>query len=184
MLATAQAKECGTVPAVTNAKAQDASLWRLRLMRKKCKRKVWATNINPVAHAIAGACVADSSSLDKLRICELTAIDAMSKGLGTVEDWRWLADVVNIAETMGKNGIGPEVLPYCEAVQTALLEAAERYQKTRKMGLSGVGLSKFRELWAYHDLQRTSVSRSEYEKMIQKTANFIRSKGKDVVEIA
>jgi hypothetical protein len=152
-------------------------------MRKKCKRKVWSTSINPVAHAIAGASVADSKSLDTLRLCELAAIDAMSKGMGTVEDWRWLADVVNIAETMGKNGIGPEVLPYCEIVQQALLEAANRHQKTKKMGLSGVGLSKMRDLWEYHDLQRTSIARSEYEKMIQKTANHIKSHGKDVVEV-
>jgi hypothetical protein len=136
-----------------------------------------------VAHAIAGAAVSDEKSLDKLRLCELSAIDAMTKGMGTTEDWRWLADVVNIAETMGKHGIGPEVLPYCQEVQKALLEAAERYQKTGKMGLSGVGITKVRELWEYHDLQRTSVARSEYEKMIRKTANHIKSKGKDVVEI-
>jgi hypothetical protein len=152
-------------------------------MRKRCKRKVWSTSINPIAHAISGAAVADSASLDKLRLCELSAIDAMVNGMGTTEDWRWLADVVNIAETMGKSGIGPEVLLYCEEVQTALLEAADRYQKTGKMGLSGVGISKVKDLWEYHDLQRTSIARSEYEKMIRKTANYIKSHGKDVVEI-
>ena len=152
-------------------------------MRKKCRRKVWSTNINAVAHAIAGAAVSDDAALNKLRLCELSAIDAMTKGMGTTEDWRWLADVVNIAETMGKHGIGPEVLPYCDAVQKALLEAAERYQNTGKMGLSGVGIAKVKELWEYHDLQRTSVARSEYEKMIKKTSNYIRSHGKDVVEI-
>jgi hypothetical protein len=152
-------------------------------MKKQCKRKVWSTNINPIAHAIAGAAVSDKQSLDKLRLCELSAIDAMTKGMGTTEDWRWLADVVNISETMGKEGIGPEVLPYCKEVQTALLEAADRYQKTGKMGLSGTGISKIKELWEYHDLQRTSIARSEYEKMIRKTANYIKSHGKDVVEI-
>ena len=153
------------------------------MTRKRCKRKVWSTSINPVAHAIAGAAVSDNAALDKLRLCELSAIDAMTKGMGTTEDWRWLADVVNISETMGKSGIGPEVLPYCKEVQQALLEAADRYQKTGKMGLSGVGISKIKELWEYHDLQRTSIARSEYEKMIRKTANYIKSHGKDVVEI-
>lgn len=152
-------------------------------MRKRCNRKIWSTNINPVAHAIAGAAVSDKQSLDKLRLCELSAIDAMTKGMGTTEDWRWLADVVNISETMGKSGIGPEVLPYCQEVQKALLEAADRYQKTGKMGLSGTGITKIKELWEYHDLQRTSIARSEYEKMIRKTANYIKSHGKDVVEI-
>jgi hypothetical protein len=153
------------------------------MSRKRCKRKVWPTNINPIAHAIAGAAIPDSGALDKLRLCELSAIDNMVNGRATTEDWRWLADVVNIAETMGKAGIGPEVLPYCEASQQALLEAAERYQKTGKMGLSGIGLTSIKEMWEYHDLQRTSVARSEYEKMIRKTANYIKAKGKDVVEI-
>jgi hypothetical protein len=151
-------------------------------MRKKCQRKVYPL-LNSLAHGLAGAAVSDKQSLDKLRLCELSAIDAMTKGMGTTEDWRWLADVVNISETMGKEGIGPEVLPYCKEVQTALLEAADRYQKTGKMGLSGIGISKIKELWEYHDLQRTSIARSDYEKMIRKTANYIKSHGKDVVEI-
>ena len=154
----------------------------MTIMRKKCKRKVYPL-INSLAHGLAGACIADDKSLDKLRLCELAAIDAMSKGMGTVEDWRWLADICNIAETMANHGIGPEVLPYCEIVQGELLKAAERYQNTKKMGLSGLGLTKVRDLWEYHDLQRTSIARSEYEKMIQKTANHIRSHGKDVVEV-
>lgn len=153
-------------------------------MRKRCKRRVWSTNIDAVAHAIAGAAVSDNAALDKLRLCELSAIDNMVNGRGTTEDWRWIADVINIAETMGKAGIGPEVLPYCEASQKAMLEAAERYQKTGKMGLSGIGLTSIKELWEYHDLQRTSIARSEYERMIRKTANYIKSHGKDVVEIS
>lgn len=152
-------------------------------MRKQCRRKIWSTQINPIAHAIAGAAVADSKSLDKLRLCELAAIDAMTKGMGSVEDWRWLADVVNISETMGKNGIGPEVLPYCKEAQEALLQAAQRYEKTKVMGLSGVGIKAIKNVWEFHDLQRTSIARSEYEKMIKKTADYIRSHGKDVVEV-
>jgi hypothetical protein len=152
-------------------------------MRKKCKRKVWSTSINPLAHAIAGAAVADDASLNKLRLCELAAIDAMTKGLGTPHDWRWIADVLNIAEMMAKNGIGPEVLPYCEKAQEALLEAKERYDKTGKMGLTGTGIRAVKDLWEYHDLQRTSVARSVYERMIQKTVNNVLSRGKDVVEV-
>jgi len=153
------------------------------MSRKKCRRKVWSTNINPVAHAIAGASIADKASLDKLRLFELAAIDNMVHGRGTVEDWRWLADVLNIAETMGINGIGPEVLPYCEEAQKALYEAAKRYEATKKMGLSGPGIKAIKEVWEYHDLQRTSIARSEYERMIQKTANYIKSHGKNVTEI-
>ena len=152
-------------------------------MKKKCKRKIWSTTINPITHAISGARVTENRLLDKLRMRELSAFDSMVKGWGTVEDWRVLVDMMNIAEMMGKSGIGPEVLPYCEDGCQAMTEAARRYQKSMKMGLSGVGINALREICAYHDLQRTSVSRSVYEAMITKTANYLRSKGKDVVEI-
>lgn len=152
-------------------------------MRKKCKRKVWSTTINPIAHAISGAAVADDASLNKLRLCELSAIDAMTKGMGTPHDFRWICDVLNIGETMGKAGIGPEILPFCKKAQEALLEAKDRFDKTGKLILSGVGIKAVKEVWMYHEAQRTSISRSEYEKMIKKTADYIRSHGKNVVEI-
>lgn len=152
-------------------------------MRKRCKRKIWSTNINPIAHAIAGAAVADTESLNKLRLAELAAIDAMTKGAATIDDWRWLADVVNLAEMMGKNGIGPEVLEYCQVAQDELFKSAKRYEKTKVMGLTGVGIKAMKDVWEFHDLQRTSVARSQYEQMIKKTADYIRSRGQDVVEI-
>lgn len=152
-------------------------------MRKQCRRRIWSTNINPVAHAIAGACITDDVSLNKLRLAELAALDAMTRGAGTREDWRLLVDMMNIAETMGKNGIGAETLEHCEVAQLALYEAAKRYEKTKKMGLSGVGINALREIHEYHDLQRTSVSRSVYESMIEKTRNYLRSRGKDVTVI-
>lgn len=127
--------------------------------------------------------MADGAALDKLRLCELSAIDAMVKGKGTPEDFRWVADVINISETMAKNGIGHEVLPYCQQAQESLLNAARRYETTKRIVLDGLGIKAVKELWEYHDLQRTSVARSVYEKMIQKTANTIRSKSKDVVEV-
>ena len=139
--------------------------------------------INPVTHAIAGARVTTNELLDNLRLKELAALDSMMKGHGTVEDWRLLVDMMNIAEMMGKNGIGPEVLPHCVVATQAMTEAALRYQTSMKMGISGPGIRALKEICEYHDLQRTSVARSVYETMITKTANYIRSKGKDVIEI-
>lgn len=144
---------------------------------------MWSTEINPVAHAIAGAAIVDKATLDKLRLGELASIDAVTKGMGTIQDWKTLADMLNIAETMGLNGIGPEILPYCEQLTQSMVEAAERYQKTRKLGLSGEGIKALKEVYEYHDLQRTSISRSVYEQMIDKTWNLVRSKAGHVVEL-
>jgi hypothetical protein len=151
-------------------------------MKKKCKRKVYAL-LNPISMAIMGAAVSGKKPLDQLRLAELSAIDNLAFGRGITEDWRWVCDFLNIAQTMGNMGIGPEVLPICEVAQNGLLQAAKRYQETNKMGIDGVTLNAIRELHEYHDLQRTSVARSVYETAIRKTADKIRSRAKDVVEI-
>ena len=152
-------------------------------MKKRCKRKVWSTSIDTITHAISGAAITDSVALNKIRMLELSAIDAFVKGRATLQDWRTVVDMLNICEMMGKSGIGPEALPSCEQATQSLHNAALRYEKTKKMGLDGLGLTAIKEVHEYHDLQRTSIARSEYEKMIKKTANYIKAKGKDVVEI-
>ena len=51
------------------------------------------------------------------------------------------------------------------------------------MGLSGTGIRYVKELYALHDLQRTSINRAEFERMIDKTINYIRSNNHLVVHI-
>jgi hypothetical protein len=152
-------------------------------MRKKTKRKVWNL-IDNVTHAIVGASITQRDKLDKLRMLEYSALEAMTKGSGTVTDWRTLVDVLNLSEMMAKNGIGPEVLPICEKAQEGLHKAAMRYQETLNMGLDGQAIQALRELIQYADLQQSSISRSEFEKYIKKTKDYIRSHGDKVVEIS
>jgi hypothetical protein len=153
-----------------------------KTMRKRTKRKMWNL-IDPIQHSIVGAAITQRDKLDKLRLLEYAALDAITKGQGTVQDWRTLVDVLNLSEMMGKNGIGPEVLPICETAQVSLHKAALRYQETFKMGLDGVGINAIRDLIEYADLQQSSISRSEFERYIQKTKDYIRSHGDKVVEI-
>lgn len=146
-------------------------------MRKQTHRKIYLTNINPITHAIAGAAITDRNILDGLRSKEYLALDAIVRGMGEVNDWRVLTDTLNITEMMGNNGIGPEALPTCAEAQKALIQAKERYERTGKMGFDGPGIKAMRDLIEYADLQQSSISRSLFEKMIQKTSNYIRSKG-------
>ena len=143
-------------------------------MRKQCIRKHWA-KVDPIALAIAGATITTEADLDKLRLRELAAIEAFAKGVATPHDFRDLCDMLNIAETMGQIGIGPEVLPVCEAVQESLLRAKDQYELDGRMTLTAAGLKALRDLYEFHDLQRTAVDRSTYERAIQKTRNRIRS---------
>jgi len=151
-------------------------------MRKQCRRKIW-NKVNPIEYAMTGAAITAEDKLDRLRLGELSAIESMVKGNATTGDWRVLVDMLNIAETMATNGIGIEVLSVCEVVQKEMESAAHRYEKTRKMGLTGTGIKFIKELYAWHDLQRTSISRSEYERMIEKTINYIRSNNHRVAHI-
>ena len=151
-------------------------------MRKQCRRKIWS-KINPIEHAITGAAITAEDKLDVLRLGELSAIESMVKGNATTADWRILVDMLNVAEIMAINGIGIEVLEVCKIVQKEMEDAAHRYEKTRKMGLSGTGIRYVKELYVLHDLQRTSISRAEFERMIDKTINYIKSNNHLVVHI-
>jgi hypothetical protein len=152
-------------------------------MRKQTKRKVWAL-IDPIQHGIIGAAITQRDKLDKLRMLEYSALDAITRGQGTIHDWRTLVDVLNLSEMMARGGIGKdEVLPVCEKAQKALHEAAMRFQSTKRMGLSGEGIQSIRDLIQYADLQQSSISRSEFERYIQKTKNYIKSNNDLVTEI-
>ncbi len=144
------------------------------MSRKKCRRKVWAL-IDPIAHAIAGAAITDTASLDKLRMLELSAIEAFAKGRATADDWRALADMLNVSETLCGMGIGPEALEPCRQAQEALGHAHAHHKAGRALLFTGPQLQAVRDSFAYHDLQRSSISRSQYEQAIAKTANRIRS---------
>lgn len=151
-------------------------------MKKQCRRKIWA-KVNPIEYAITGVRVASDDKLNKLRLHELSAIESMVKGVGTVADWMTLVHVLNVSETMGHAGIGIEVLPLCELVQPEMQAAAKRYEATQKMGLSGAGIKYLKELCALHDLQRQSISCSEFERLIDKSNNIVRSNHQRVVHI-
>jgi hypothetical protein len=143
-------------------------------MRKQCRRKHFALT-NPIALAIDGALIMDGGRIDKLRLLELSAIDAFARGAASVDDWRTVADLTNLAQTMCEMGIGPEVLPAALEVEIVLGDAHQRHVATGRMGTTGAGLNTMRHLQEWHHLQRTSVARSVYEKAIRRTHNRIRS---------
>ncbi len=148
-------------------------------MRKRTKRKVYAL-VNPIAYAIEGATITDQPALDKLMLLELSAIDSFSKGCASIDDWRAIADMCNVAQTMADAGIGHEVTKVCQDVEDALQRAHGRYMEHGKIGADALGLMAMRELQEYHQLQRTSVDRSTYEACIRRTANRIRGKSPSV----
>lgn len=149
------------------------------MSRKVCRRKHYAL-VNPIDMAIKGCRPTDQDVLDQIRLRNLSAIDAFAHGRATQDDWREIADMANVSETMALAGVGPEVLQACEAVAEALADAYRRYKATGRPGMTGPQLVALRELHAYYDLQIQSITRAEFEGWIKKTADRIRSAHPDV----
>jgi hypothetical protein len=151
-------------------------------VRKQCRRKVYDL-INPITHAIAGAAITTDDCLKQLKDKEMAALEAMRTGNATVWTWQELVDINNICQVMARKGIGQEALVDSMMAEIELKHAAKRFEATGKMLLTGTGLRAINDVLEWHHLQRTSVSRSVYERMIEKTRNKIRSKSKDVTVI-
>lgn len=148
-------------------------------MRKHTKRKVWAL-VNPIEHAIEGTRPPTGEKLDQLRMHELTSIEAFRTGKATKHDWAKVVGMLNLTEEMTRRGIGQEAIPTLEEAQSHLLEAARRFEKTRKMGITGPGLQAIRDLYEYHDLMRQSIPLVQYEAVIRSTNNRINSLAPEV----
>lgn len=145
-------------------------------MRKRTKRKVRPL-INTVSYVMEGVRITTDKLLDQLRIRELAAIDAFTRGMAGEQEWHDINAMVGITRMMAKNRVGPEAIPACDQASDALQADWNRYKVTGKMGTSGAGLQAYRDTFRYHDLQRQSVSRAEYERHIQaatKKVNFIK----------
>jgi hypothetical protein len=151
-------------------------------VRKQCRRKVYQL-VDCVSHAIAGAAITTDDCLKQLKDKEMAALEAMRTGNATVWTWQELVDINNICQVMARKGIGQEALVDSMMAEIELKHAAKRFEATGKMLLTGTGLKAINDVLEWHHLQRTSVSRSVYERMIEKTRNKIRSKSKDVTVI-
>lgn len=153
------------------------------MSRKQCKRRVWAL-INPIQHATEGASYTPESLLDKLRTRELSAIEAFRTGRARLQEWSDMTALLNLCETMAHGGIGPEALDACALAEAELLSAAKRFESTKRMGMTAQGLEAFRNLYEFHDLQRQSIPRGQYEFWIKKTGDRVRSKAPEVKDVS
>jgi hypothetical protein len=125
---------------------------------------------------MAGASIADKESLDILRKKENGSMDAFRNGTATKMDWNNINAVVRLAESMADAGVGPEVMVHVKIAEMHLLDAQDRFVRLGKMGSTALGLQSFQDILEYHDLQRTSVARSVYEKHIKRVTDMVKSR--------
>ena len=105
----------------------------------------------------------------------MNALDAIVKGAGTLKHWQDLAAMNNLTQTLAGQGVGYEAMEAAHRAEAALIDAAARFQRTGRMGLTGEGIQAIRDVLEFHDLQRSSISRSQYERAIQLTIARVKS---------
>jgi len=154
------------------------------MTRKRCKRKVWTPNANIVGRVIGGVALPHPKDLDKIRMLELSQIEALASGAGSLADLRGMSDCLNVCETMADAGIGPEALPACAKAQASILAIMRRFERWSKIEAMPGEIDALRDLYAYADLQRQSVSCADFERYVHRTIARIRSNHHRCVEVA
>jgi hypothetical protein len=132
-------------------------------------------------HAMVGASITDDESLSLLRKKEDGSMEAFRSGTATPHDWNNINAVVQLAESMAAANIGPEVMVHVKIAEMHLIDAHDRWRRIGKMGSTGSGLQAFQDIIEYHELQRTAVARSVYEKHIKRVTDMIRSKSSKII---
>lgn len=144
------------------------------MSRKMCRRKVWGKG-DAVNLAIAGARVIDDVRLAQLRQIERNALEAFQFGSAEWKDWGTITGVAQAARVLVEFGVGPEVLPAIDAVERFLEAALARHATTGRLGATGPDLQAVRDLYEYHDLQRTSIDLATYQRAVEKAINRARN---------
>ena len=105
---------------------------------------------------------------------------AFRSGTADRHDWNNINAVVRLAESMADAGIGPEVMVHAKIAEMHLLDAQDRFKRIGKMGSTALGLQSFQDIIEYHELQRTGVARSVYEKHIKRITDMIKSRSSKI----
>ena len=86
----------------------------------------------------------------ELELVVLSALEAISHGHGTPNEWNSVARAINHSWTLANQGIGSEVIGPLAEAEDAMRRAGDRFYKVGKVALDGDGLRAVREaieLW-------------------------------------
>ena len=110
----------------------------------------------------------------------MAALQAFADGAATSDDWNSVNALVRLTESLIGMGVGAEATVDALRTDAALDRAHERYAMGLPMTASQTDVKTFRDLYQYHDLQRSSIDRSMYERAIVATLGKIRGAGPGV----
>lgn len=134
------------------------------------KKRVPRTLTNPIVEAIRGC-----QPIQGKDLADMHALDALADGTATKRDWGWVASMFNVAEAMACDGMGVELIPITAEARVILARAYVEAEKTGRWHLPPDKIWALRNGWEYHDLQRRSVTLSEYRRYAKKVVDVRRT---------
>jgi len=132
-------------------------------MRKHTRRKHHDPKAHPVRLAMLGAAPPTDAELIDLRSAELLALAALAEGRAKAADLFEIGRRLKVADYMGRQGIGPEVLALVDPC-LRVLDLAKRDPVAA--GQDAEGVAAVRELLDMHDQQRCALTPAEFEALL------------------
>jgi hypothetical protein len=137
-------------------------------MRKRTKRKHFDPDAHPLRLAMIGPRPSTEGELMTLQMAELMSLARLKAGNAELCDVHGLRRRILIAVHLGRQGIGPEVLPLATAARRVVDTAA-----AEPLAAAGDadGLAALRDLLDLHDQQRRAVPAVDLEAAIHAAVN-------------
>jgi hypothetical protein len=122
---------------------------------------------------------------DRLMTRAYSALDAIARGEHPGEsEWRDLADVVNVVETLAieMKSLPALALAYTETASQSLREAARRFNDTKTVRLDAAGLTALRGLLEIYGQCLETMTERHMERAFARTKEAIEQKLRDGAE--
>ena len=101
---------------------------------KKPKKKYRPKAVipNPVAYVLSGMIAPTETIKNRLKVAYHWAMNSLTKGEGTPEDWQEVSNSINVAMILCERGFGSEYKPSLIKAAEAMTRMKERHKKEGK----------------------------------------------------
>jgi hypothetical protein len=145
------------------------------------RRQTVAVHRNPLARLMP----VSKEVRDRLTLRAYSALEAIARGEHPgEEEWRDLADVCNVVETLtlDMRRLPALTLAYTETASESLRDAAHRFSDTRKIRVDGPGLASLRGLLEIYSQALEALTERVMEEAFARTKQVIEKKLRDGAE--
>jgi len=126
----------------------------MKTKKPRNKKYIPKGSTNNVLAIFGGMGSAHHAHLRKNQVKTHAAMTNLAQGRGTLDDWKRIAGVLNIANVMSEQGIGAEFTAALAAAQDAMLKVGKRaVQNAGRFVFTGPELQSLNEALEIHDAQ-------------------------------